>query len=1290
MKGRMKRTLARILAVIMVVSMMPMTSFGAASDTDKYRIGDTGYATLNAAIAAVQDGETIIMLQDDSSYSIEINKPDVSFTLDLDGNNLGDSTSWYTLKITAVETLTIVNGTIKGDSADTAIIGIDKGAVILDGVNVFHLDSSENKQNAIENNGGDLTIISGDIESWSGGLLAVATSKDATTRLGTCTKTVPSNWVNSPQFSASVYDPVAKVNGVEYADLERAAAEVPDGGTIVLLKAPDSSKTLTNGTNDYVLDLNNLTIEGGDAGRALSINTEGTVTIQNGILSNTSTNLPTLEITKGTVYLKNVNVRKNATGATMSAIQNGGQLHLISGFYGQAASSGVAAITNVDDATVNLGNCSNASIEDWKSAFSFSVTEVEPTVSVNGVGYADMERALNAVPTGGTIKVHTLKRLAFGAGKNVTIDLNGMDISGSGGYTAEITGSNCTVTITNGTISSNEPDSPVMRVLGSDLTVVFDGVTIEHRDNLSGNPVIENSATVVFKNVKVDAGSNAETALSENGNYEIYGGSTAEPVTWRGAKTFTVTFDPAARIQPSSGSAAPVYYSTLQDAIDAWTSGDTIYLEKDLTENITTPEKEAPSITYRIDLNEHTLTQTQILVLTQATMFLNGTLDVKGTVRADAPGMNVSFQDIHLKTTGNIFEIAAGTVRLLSGDYETTSDTGGMKILDGGSGSFTVVDRFATDADQTTWSTIKSVHVGSDINALAIAEIQPVIATGQAAKCNIRLTDAETQLVENTDYKVSYENNTLPGTAKAIVTGIGKYGGKREVTYTVLPGAVKDISYTRTTDAVILSWAAMDNSTGTATTYKASLYDGNSLVDTQTVSNTTAAFAGLSPNKTYKAVVTAGITMNGTVAYGQESEPFSVTTDKIDLLTGKTITLSQTSYTYDGKAKKPTVTVAGVDASTYTVSYSNNINAGTATVTVKGTGDYKGTLTKTFTIKKGDMTGIKATGKTVTYNGSAHTITVSGVPSGAKVTYKTSSSGTYSTTKPTRTSAGTTTVYYKVTKANYNDVTGSAKIVVNKRSISSASLSYTKTTYSGSAKKPTVTVKNSSGTKLTKDTHYTVSYASGRTKVGRYKVTITGKGNYTGTITKYFTIVPKAPSSASAKLYGYDDVKFSWSKATGASGYAVYYKRSTSSSYTLLTRTTGTSVKKANLVDGVKYYFKVVPYYKSGDTRYVSTSYKTASVYTLKKMGTPTAATSGTKAKISWKKINGATGYHVVQYKKKNGKYVKLAGYYTTGTYKLFTASKGATRYYQIRAYKTVDGKKIFGPWSAKRAYKRK
>ena len=86
--------------------------------------------------------------------------------------------------------------------------------------------------------------------------------------------------------------------------------------------------------------------------------------------------------------------------------------------------------------------------------------------------------------------------------------------------------------------------------------------------------------------------------------------------------------------------------------------------------------------------------------------------------------------------------------------------------------------------------------------------------------------------------------------------------------------------------------------------------------------------------------------------------------NKIDISAGE-ITLSSETYTYNGKEKTPKVTLnltvvnpetqqsetkALVLDTDYTAAYSNNINAGTATVTLEGTGDYCGTLSKDYTI----------------------------------------------------------------------------------------------------------------------------------------------------------------------------------------------------------------------------------------------------------------------------------------------------------------------------------------------------
>lgn len=93
----------------------------------------------------------------------------------------------------------------------------------------------------------------------------------------------------------------------------------------------------------------------------------------------------------------------------------------------------------------------------------------------------------------------------------------------------------------------------------------------------------------------------------------------------------------------------------------------------------------------------------------------------------------------------------------------------------------------------------------------------------------------------------------------------------------------------------------------------------------------------------------------------------------------KTIKLSSTTYSYDGKSKKPKVTVIGSNGKTisnknYSVSYSSGRkNVGTYRVTIKFKGNYSGTVTKTFKIVGGWIytdklpTGVTSSGYTIQY-----------------------------------------------------------------------------------------------------------------------------------------------------------------------------------------------------------------------------------------------------------------------------------------------------------------------------------
>ena len=154
--------------------------------------------------------------------------------------------------------------------------------------------------------------------------------------------------------------------------------------------------------------------------------------------------------------------------------------------------------------------------------------------------------------------------------------------------------------------------------------------------------------------------------------------------------------------------------------------------------------------------------------------------------------------------------------------------------------------------------------------------------------------------------------------------------------------------------------------------------------------------------------------------------------------------------------------------------------------------------------------------------------------------------------------------------------------------ISSAAitLSRTKYTYTGKAKKPAVTVIFS-GKKLKANTDYTVKY-SNNIAAGRAKVTITGKGGYKGTVVKYFKILPaKQKIKALAPLA--NSFAVTWTKDSGVTGYQVMYgTKSDLSDGKSVDITSNTNGKKT--VKGLKakktYYVKVRSYKKVGNSKY--------------------------------------------------------------------------------------------------------
>ena len=273
----------------------------------------------------------------------------------------------------------------------------------------------------------------------------------------------------------------------------------------------------------------------------------------------------------------------------------------------------------------------------------------------------------------------------------------------------------------------------------------------------------------------------------------------------------------------------------------------------------------------------------------------------------------------------------------------------------------------------------------------------------------------------------------------------------------------------------------------------------------------------------------------------------------------------------------------------------------------------------------------------------------------------------------------------------YNKNQSIQDIAVTSEVTVSAKLSSSKVTYTGNKLVPTLKVTDSTGKALVAGTDYVyVVYNSKGTLVttpkscGKYTVKVTYRGEYIGNAqsTLTYTILPKAVTNLKAKLTGYDDVKVSWTKAAGATGYYVYYKKSTAKSYNSYKITTGSYVTIKNLADGVKYNFKVVPYYGKTD-KIKSLKYTTVSKTTLEKVTGVKVSRSGKKVKVSWKNINGETGYQISRSTKKTGTNIIKTYPGTSIKTKTFTISTAKKYYYKVRAYKVEDGKKVVGPWSA-------
>ncbi len=140
-------------------------------------------------------------------------------------------------------------------------------------------------------------------------------------------------------------------------------------------------------------------------------------------------------------------------------------------------------------------------------------------------------------------------------------------------------------------------------------------------------------------------------------------------------------------------------------------------------------------------------------------------------------------------------------------------------------------------------------------------------------------------------------------------------------------------------------------------------------------------------------------------------------------------------------------------------------------------------------------------------------------------------------------------------------------------------------TYTGKTIKPTLVVKTSKG-KTISSKYYTVTGTRSTKKIGKHKITLKFKGNYSGTKTLYYTINPKTVASLKLKA-GKKQMTVSYKKDSSVGGYEIMY--ATNKSFKKAKTTKATSAKKTikKLTSKKTYYVKVRAYKKvSGKTYY--------------------------------------------------------------------------------------------------------
>lgn len=187
--------------------------------------------------------------------------------------------------------------------------------------------------------------------------------------------------------------------------------------------------------------------------------------------------------------------------------------------------------------------------------------------------------------------------------------------------------------------------------------------------------------------------------------------------------------------------------------------------------------------------------------------------------------------------------------------------------------------------------------------------------------------------------------------------------------------------------------------------------------------------------------------------------------------------------------------------------------------------------------------------------------------------------------------------------------------------------------------------------------------------------------------------VAAKPELVSVKAKAYNKVTITWKKAAGATHYLIYRKngkkwdRVATLSGANVTSYTHVSSKRYPVEVGTNYVYSVRSYTKKGNT-YGLYDKTGKSVKTSLEKTSLTVSRVSSGLKNTWTSVNGATGYQVQRYTGGKWSVVKTVGAGTL-SYVDTSAQKNASYRYRVRAYRSFNGRRVYGGYSSVRVAKR-